>query len=79
MLVPAILYKEEIHNLFYAYYYSDDMMLYSGWLGSELPSIGNESDGNNYQFAIIDDDNKLIGMLQVLLGLVYSHFIEIIK
>ena len=61
MLVPAILYKEEIHNLFSAYYYSDDMMLYSEWLGSELPSIGNESDGNNYQFAIIDDDNKLIG------------------
>ena len=39
MLVPAILYKNEILTKIQEYNYSEDMMYYSGYLGNALPSI----------------------------------------
>lgn len=63
MLVPAILYKNEIETRMLPYYYSDEMFLYSGWFGNSTPNISENNDGNVYHYAIIDEknDNKLIG------------------
>ena len=60
MLVPAILYKDEIHKKFMEYGYTEDMTYYTGWLGCYPPNINTENDGNGYDYAIIDN-NKLIG------------------
>lgn len=62
MLVPAALYKEEIHRNFFKYMYEDEMMLYTGYNGMEVPVITDNNDGQ-YQYAIIDNDNHLIGYL----------------
>lgn len=60
MLKPAILYKDEIFANLLKYSYTDDMILYTGYLGNELPKI-EENSGNVYQYAIIGKDDKLIG------------------
>ena len=60
MLVPAILYKDEIHHRIAEYAYSEDMIYYTGYLGFSLPTFDNNSDGDCYQYAIVDND-KLIG------------------
>ena len=60
MLRPAILYKEEIQSKFAEQFYSCDMMKYSGYLGSSIPNIDNDTDGGCYQYAIVDN-GKLIG------------------
>lgn len=61
MLVPAILYKDEIIKNLKRQLYEDEMMYYSGWAGCNLPQIPDEFDGTNYKFAIIDENNKVIG------------------
>lgn len=60
MLKPAILYKDKIIKNFYEHQYSEDMMLYSGWLAMDIPDIAEKSDGCRYQYAMIDKD-KVIG------------------
>lgn len=37
MLVPAILYKDEIMKNLKRQFYEDEMMYYSGWAGCDLP------------------------------------------
>ena len=44
MLKPAQLYKEELEKLFLRTWYDLKYMFYSGWTGSELPTIPD----NNY-------------------------------
>ena len=63
MLVPAVLYGDEISDNISRYVYSDDMLYYSGYLGSSLPTIGDDNDGGCYQYAIVDND-KLIGYFE---------------
>ena len=60
MLVPAILYKDEICKMFQKYAYSEDMINYTGYLGYSTPTIAEENDGSLYQYAIVDSD-RLIG------------------
>ena len=60
MLVPAILYKDEIRKKFMEYTYTDDMMNYNGCLASGIPNIDECSDASNYQYAIVDN-GKLMG------------------
>lgn len=60
MLVPAILYKDEIQKRFAKYAYDEDMIYYTGYLGFSLPTFDDNGDGNCYQYAIVDND-KLIG------------------
>ena len=60
MLVPAILYKDEICRGFMEYNYTEDMIYYTGYLGNSLPSIEENNDGYKYQYAIVDN-GKLIG------------------
>ena len=62
MLKPAILYKSEIERKFSEIVYDNDYSLYSGYPYSfELPNI--ELKDNCYQFAIINNEDKLIGYL----------------
>lgn len=65
MLVPAILYKDEILTNLLQYGYTEDMFFYTGYLGNSLPSIEGDNDGSLYQYAIVDNRNrdsaKLIG------------------
>ena len=62
MLKPAILYKSEIERKFSEIVYDDEYSLYAGYPYSfELPNI--QLKDNNYQFAIVDNENKLIGYL----------------
>lgn len=60
MLVPAILYKEEICKRFAQYIYTEDMINYTGYLGHSLPTIEENNDGSLYQYAITEN-GKLIG------------------
>lgn len=62
MLVPAVLYKEEISKKFLSYRYSDDMFYYTGYFGDQPPNFGESNDGGNYQYAIVDKD-RLVGYL----------------
>lgn len=59
MLKPALLYKEELTQLFIEQLYTEDYYFYSGYdCGSELPEI--KTDYNLYQYAIIDKSSDMI-------------------
>ena len=60
MLVPALLYKDEIYRKSIEYYYSKDYFYYNGWIGASPICVSDEADGSTYQWAIVDGD-KLIG------------------
>ncbi len=67
MLVPAILYANEIREKIARYNYSDDMLYYSGYIGNFLPTISDDNDGSHYQYAIVDNNkfnDKLIGYFE---------------
>lgn len=59
MLEPAMLHKEAVLNGLMKHIYDDEMTLYSGWNGFELPKISDDFDGANYRFAIIDGTNVI--------------------
>lgn len=59
MLIPAILKKEEIEEHFKRYFYSDDMMYETGNLDNWIPGI--TEDNGSVQYAIVDEDGKLLG------------------
>ena len=63
MLVPAILYKEQILQAFKERYYSDDMMFYMGCMDNWLPNIQEEINGCIQQYAIVNSQGKLLGYL----------------
>lgn len=60
MLVPAILYSDNIYTEFLKKSYSEDMLNYMGCLETGMPEIQGRNDGGLYQYAILDND-KLIG------------------
>lgn len=62
MLVPAILYKEELEKAFAKEIYSDKYFYYMGYAhGHELPKI--EIQDYIYQYAIINGNQELLGYL----------------
>ncbi len=62
MLVPAILYKEEIEKAFAKELYTENYFYYCGYAHSNsLTEIVAED--NSYQYAIVNMDNQLIGYL----------------
>lgn len=62
MLVPAILYKEQIIKEFQTLYYTEDMMFESGCLNQWCPEIPEMPDEGRFDYAIVHND-KLIGYL----------------
>ena len=63
MLVPAILYKEEITKGMQKYFYTDDMLYETGCMENWTPNIFDCPDGGQIQYAIVNNNNKLIGYL----------------
>lgn len=63
MLVPAILYKEQIVKEFQKYFYTADMLYVTGNNGNWIPEIVGCPESGQFQYAIIDKDKKLIGYL----------------
>ena len=61
MLVPAILYKEEITKGMQKYFYTDDMLYETGCMENWTPNIVECPEGWQFQYAIVDSNEKLIG------------------
>ena len=61
MLVPAILYKDEIPLKIQEYNYTESMLYYTGYLGHLAPRIEESDNGNFYQYAIVTRKGRLIG------------------
>lgn len=60
MLVPAILFKEQIITEFQRIYFTEDMMYLTGCLEQWSPDISASPEEGKFDFAIISN-NKLIG------------------
>lgn len=63
MLVPAIMYKEQIAREFQKHFYSIDMFYETGGLHNWIPTIDESPDFSTRQYAIVDKENKLLGYL----------------
>lgn len=63
MLVPAILYKDQITKEFQKYYYTTDMIYETGGIGNWIPEIADCPEDWQFQYAIVDKNKKLIGYL----------------
>lgn len=63
MLVPAVLYKEEIKKKMQSYFYTKDMMYETGCLDNYIPDITDCPSGDDVQLAVVNDDNKLLGFI----------------
>lgn len=70
VLVPAILYKDEIIKCMQKYFYTDDMMFETGCMDNWTPNITECPEGSQFQYAIVDNNEKLIGYLG------YDNFIK---
>lgn len=62
MLVPAILFKEQIIAEFQRIYFTEDMMYLTGCLEQWSPDISASPEEGKFDFAIVSN-NKLIGYL----------------
>lgn len=65
MLVPAILYKDQIVKEFQKLLYTEDMFYETGCVGNWIPEIADCPEDYQFQYAIVDSrkENKLIGYL----------------
>lgn len=63
MLVPAILYKDEIIKGMKKYFYTDDMMYETGCMDNRIPNIVECPESYQFQYAIVNNNEKLIGYL----------------
>lgn len=69
MLIPAVLYKEEIERLFAEKIYTEDFFYYIGYPQYyPIPKIRLDQDQDTYQWAIIDN-GKLIGYFEYRVNL----------
>lgn len=62
MLVPAILYKDQIIKEFQKLYYTEDMLFETGSLDQWYPQISDMPTEGKFDYAIVSND-KLIGYL----------------
>lgn len=63
MLIPAILYKEQIIKNFQKYFYTTDMLYETGCMCNWSPEIADCPDESQFQYAIVDKNGKLIGYI----------------
>lgn len=63
MLMPAILRKDEILHEFQKLQYTDDLMFEVGNIDNYMPRIVEEPDKSTFQFAIVDNKDKLVGYI----------------
>lgn len=64
MLRPAILYKDEIIRKSQELFYTEDMLLYNGYLNNQqINIIDGDDNGNIFQYAIVNKEEKLVGYI----------------
>mgnify|MGYP003184639190 FL=1 len=63
MLVPAILYKDQIEKEFQKLYYTEDMFYYTGCLTQWYPNIKDIPGDGEFDYVIVNNADKLIGYL----------------
>lgn len=63
MLKPAICYKEEIEQALAEYFYTNEMMYYIGANDSYLLHVEEESENGKYQWAVVNNEDDLIGFI----------------
>jgi len=63
MLVPAVLYKNQIIKGMQRYFYTTDMMYETGCMENWTPNIFDCPDESQFQYAIVDKNKKLVGYL----------------
>lgn len=63
MLVPAVLYKDQIIKGMQRYFYTTDMMYETGCMENWTPNIFDCPDESQFQYAIVDKNEKLVGYL----------------
>lgn len=63
MLVPAILYKDQIIKGMQRYFYTTDMMYETGCMENWTPNIFDCPNESQFQYAIVDKNEKLVGYL----------------
>lgn len=63
MLVPAVLYKDEIVKEMQKYFYTDDMLYETACLDNWTPNILDNPDERTFQYAIADKYHKLLGVI----------------
>ena len=68
MIKPAICYKKELEDALKKYFYSQDMMLYTASMDSQLIDIAEKCDYGNYQLAVLDNRNTLIGFISFIIN-----------
>lgn len=61
--MPAILRKDEILHEFRKLQYTDDLMFEVGNIDNYMPMIAEEPDKSTFQFAIVDNKDKLVGYI----------------
>lgn len=61
MLVPAVLYKNEIEELCMKNYYTDAMLFETGTLDNWFPHIHEQPSANQFQFASVNKEGELLG------------------
>ena len=59
MLVPAILYKEQIEKEFWKLYYTEDMFYYTGCLAQWYPNIKDIPGDGDFDYAIVSTVPRL--------------------
>ena len=63
MLIPAVVYKDEIIQYSNKLRYSTQMMYYNGCVETGPMNIESESTEGRYQWAVVDDNNELVGYI----------------
>lgn len=63
MLVPAILHRDQIYKEFQRYFYTEAMMFETGSLNNWVPEIYDCPEGSICQYAILDNEERVIGYL----------------
>lgn len=63
MLKPAICYKTELEDALKQYFYTDDMMYYTGSNDNYSLEISNSCENGRYQWVVINEDESLIGYI----------------
>lgn len=63
MILPAILYKDQIEHEFKRHYYTDEMMYYNGYIDNSYPTVSENPNESTFQWAVVNDNGNLIGYI----------------
>ena len=65
MIKPAVLYKDQIEKQFKEYFYTDDMMYYTGCIESFPIDVSENCGEQHYEYAVVSDKDEehLIGYI----------------